>query len=194
MLYGKRIGKRTARRYNKYASITKPITNKGYASVVVGCAVLHPDTAYHSFDMIELMVAQSQDWLLIKNNYSEFKMVKVVVDFSPFLQAPISTTDSANGWACIRDGYYVIPIGTLTSNEVAKFQNVVPFNNCKSYTLSRRVSSGGWFHGNETSSATSQMPKLFYYLALTSGATTNHSKGSMRVRYYMLARGSQIEQ
>ena len=193
MAYGRRTVKRYTRRYSKYAKPSKTIPIKDYVLCNVGFTTPIIDSSNSVIDIMSVLLTTSADWLTIKNNYSVFKVTKVIIDFSPFLTAPISASDSANGFVCIRDGYWVYPHVTLTTNELAKFPNVCPFNNCRPFTLSRTVTSGTWFHGNATSSETSDMPKLFFYIGLTSQATTNSQRGSVRCRVFMIAKGSQIE-
>lgn len=190
-MYGKkRTYNRIARKNKVKSKIPRaPATTE----ICVGLAVLLTDYTSSVGDLMDLMIVNSNDWLLIKNNYSEFKVNKVTIDFSPWSVNPFAGSDISNGWITIRDGYWVSPLTTLNSNELARFPNTIPFNNCAPFSLTRRVTSGTWFHGNSTSSATSDMPKLVYYISLTNIANTNTQKGSMRVRFYMSARGSQME-
>ena len=187
--------KRTTNRVARKTRTRVPRAVASYASneICVGLAVLISDNTSNVTDLMDLMLVHSNDWLLIKNNYSEFRVNKVTIDFSPWCNSPLSSSDVSNGWVAIRDGYYVTPLVTLSSNELARFPNVIPFNNCTPFSLSRKVTSGTWFHGNSTSSSTSDMPKLLYYITLTTVASTNTQRGSMRVRYYMSVRGSQME-
>lgn len=193
MTYGRRTVKRYTRKYSKYAKPSKTIPIKDYVLCNVGFTTPIVDSQNSVMDLSSALYTYSVDWLAIKNNYSVFKVTKVIIDFSPFLTSPIAASDSASGYACIRDGYYVNPTSTLSTNELAKFPNTCAFNNCRPFTLSRTVSSGTWFHGNSTSSETSEMPKLFFYIGLSSQATTNTGRGVLRYRFYMLAKGSQIE-
>jgi len=191
MLYGKRTTKRYAKRYTR--NIPRSIVPNNYHSLTVGFAYQIPDANSSVNDIMDLMVTNSTDWLVLKSTYAAFKVVKVTVDYSPFLTTPVSASDAASGFVCIRDGFYSAPLTTLSTNELAKFPNVIPYSNNKSYVLSRKVASGTWFDGTATSSATSNMPKLVYYCAVYNASSTNTNKGLTRFRITLLAKGSQID-
>lgn len=191
MLYGK-TKRRAVKTYTKKRYIPRVprlVSSSDYILCEAAYVKVSVDTGNSSFDVIKDMITDSQDWITMKDSYSEFKVLTVEVIHIPFNVNTTSLSDIANGLMGFREGVYEAATGTFSVANLARFPDVVPYINIRSCRVKKTVKTGEWFHANTTQSADSDTPKITFYISLTQAANTNTNRGFLTIKVKLLARG-----
>lgn len=145
-----------------------------------------PDSANGAYDLHDT-ISLSNDFIALKAEYGLIKFTKLIIDMEPYFPYSALATDQAVGAFGVRQGVFDNTVTVKNLADVSTLPGSILVTNKTKHTHITPI-FGDFFASNLQNTQTSDVPKVNFYFAWDTLATTNTDKSLFRLKLVVLAK------